>query len=108
MEAQDLPPNTIANAGIVVKANRFTSLGMGKVYEGALQLDPSTNPRQLNMHFDAGPEKGNTNLCIHELAGDVWKLCIATEGSERPSAFISTPGTGIALEMIQRVKPPAQ
>jgi uncharacterized protein (TIGR03067 family) len=105
MEGQDLPALMFANASIVVQANRFSSLGMGTQYEGTLHFDPSTTPRQLNMNFDAGPEKGNVNLCIYELAGDVWKLCIATRGSVRPSAFISTPGTGIALQVLQRVTP---
>ncbi len=107
MEGQDLPAIMFANASIVVNGNRFTSLGMGTQYEGTLRLDPSTTPRQLNMNFDVGPERGNVNLCIYELAGDVWKLCIATRGSVRPTAFISTPGTGIAQQVLQRATPSA-
>ncbi len=102
LEGQAMPSVMFANASIVVQANRFVSLGMGTPYEGTLELDSSTNPHQLNMNFDVGPEKGNVNLCIYELAGDVWKLCIATRGSTRPTAFLSTPGTDIAVQMIQR------
>jgi uncharacterized protein (TIGR03067 family) len=102
MDGQELPAAMFAKASIVVKGNRFTSLGMGTQYEGTLELDSSTNPRQLNMNFDAGPEKGNVNLCIYEVAGDIWRLCIATRGTVRPSAFISTPGSGIALEVLRR------
>ena len=105
MEGQDLPAAMFANARIVVEADRFTSLGMGAQYEGTLELVTSTNPRQLNMNFDVGPEKGNVNLCIYEIAGDLWKLCIATRGSVRPSTFLSAPGSGIALEVLRRVKP---
>jgi uncharacterized protein (TIGR03067 family) len=108
MEGQELPASMFAYASIVVKGNRFTSLGMGTAYEGTLELDPSTIPRQLNMNFDVGPEKGNVNLGIYEIAGDVWKFCIATRGSVRPSSFISTPRSGIALETLQRVKPSAE
>jgi uncharacterized protein (TIGR03067 family) len=108
MEGQEMPSVMFANAGIEVKGDRFTSLGMGTQYEGALELNSSTNPRQLNMNFDAGPEKGNVNLCIYEIAGDIWKLCIATRGTVRPSAFISAPGSGIALETLHRVKRPAE
>jgi hypothetical protein len=81
---------------------------MGTLYEGPLDLDASTNPHQLNMNFAAGPEKGNVNLCIYEITGDIWKLSIATRGSVRPSTFISAPGTDIAIEIRQRVKPSAQ
>jgi uncharacterized protein (TIGR03067 family) len=102
MEGQELPASMFANASILVRGSRFTSLGMGTQYEGTLEVDPSANPRQLNMNFDAGPETGNVNLCIYEIAGDIWKLCIATRGSVRPSAFISAPGSGIALEVLRR------
>jgi uncharacterized protein (TIGR03067 family) len=103
MEGQEMPANLFANASIEVKGSRFTSIGMGAEYEGTLELDPSTNPRQLNMRFDIGPEKGNVNLCIYEIGGDDWKVCIATKGSLRPSTFVSTPGSGFAVEVLQRV-----
>jgi uncharacterized protein (TIGR03067 family) len=103
MDGQEMSSDMFASGGIVVKGNRFTSIGMGAEYEGTLELDPSTNPRQLNMRFDLGPEKGNVNLCIYEIVGDDWKMCIATRGSLRPSTFISTPGSGFAVEVLQRV-----
>ena len=59
-------------------------------------------PRQLNMRFDAGPEKGNTNPGIYELAGDTWKICLATRGDVRPSNFVTTAGSGFALETLTR------
>ena len=75
---------------------------MGATYQGTLEIDESTSPRQLNMRFDAGPEEGNTNLCIYELDGDIWKICIATRGTVRPSSFASTPGSGFAFETLTR------
>ena len=60
------------------------------------------SPRQLNMQFDVGPEKGNVNLCIYEVDREVWRLCIATRGTVRPLAFLSTPGSGLAAEVLQR------
>jgi uncharacterized protein (TIGR03067 family) len=102
MEGQPIPASLFANARIEVERDRFTSLGMGSQYEGTLELFPTANPRELNMRFDAGPEAGNVNLCIHELAPDTWKLCIATRGSVRPTAFASTPGSGIAVQTLQR------
>jgi uncharacterized protein (TIGR03067 family) len=85
-----------------VKGNHFASFGMGAEYGGSLELDTSTNPRQLNMRFDVGPEKGNVNFGIYELDGDIWKLCIATTGSQRPSDFVSHPGSGFVVETLER------
>jgi uncharacterized protein (TIGR03067 family) len=102
VDGQKMPASMLANARIAINGDRFTSTGMGATYEGTLELDESTSPRQLNMKFDAGPEKGNTNLCIYELDGDIWKICIATRGSVRPSSFTSPPGSGFAFETLTR------
>jgi len=76
---------------------------MGEEYGGTLELEPPTIPRRLNIVVDVGPEKGNVNLCIYEIAQDVWKICIATTGSVPPATLASTPGSGFAMEVLQRV-----
>jgi uncharacterized protein (TIGR03067 family) len=102
LDGQKMPAAMLADARIVVQGDRFTSTGMGGVYEGTLELDESTTPRQLNMTFDAGPEKGNTNLGIYKLDGDIWKLCLATRGTARPSRFASNARSGFAFETLTR------
>lgn len=104
MDGRKMPAPMHENARIVIQGNRFTSTGMGAVYEGTVEIDETVKPRALTMRFDAGPEKGNTNLCIYKLKGDDWKLCIATRGEVRPTRFVSDPGSGIAVEMLTRGK----
>jgi uncharacterized protein (TIGR03067 family) len=104
VDGQESPDSMLTDASLVIKGNRFTTTGMGAVYEGTLKLDPSRRPPQIDMKFEAGPEKGNTNLGIYKLDGDTWKLCLATRGSVRPSKFASTPGSGVALETLTRAK----
>jgi uncharacterized protein (TIGR03067 family) len=93
-----------ADARIAIEGSRFTSLGMGAVYEGTLELDASTKPAHIDMKFDKGPEVGNTNLGIYQFKGDSWRLCVATRGTVRPASFASTPGSGIAVERLVRGK----
>lgn len=102
MEGQTISGGMLANARVEITGSRFSSLGMGAVYEGTVTLDDSANPHQLNMKFDAGPEKGNTNFGIYELDGDTWKICLATRGDVRPSAFSAPAGSGFVFETLTR------
>jgi uncharacterized protein (TIGR03067 family) len=101
-DGQKMPAEMVAGGSIVIRGDRFTCAGMGFVYEGRLELDESRKPRQLDMKFDAGPEKGNTNPGIYELGADTWTICLATRGSVRPSVFASSPGSGFAVETLTR------
>ncbi len=103
MDGRTLPATAITGAKIAIQGDRFTSTGMGATYEGTIEADPTTTPKTFNMNFTSGPEKGNTNLGIYELAGDTWRICLATRGTTRPTRFAAEPGTGIALEVLQRL-----
>ena len=90
------------SARIVVRGDRFVTTGMGAIYEGALAVDQTTAPKSFELHFEAGPEKGNTSFGIYELDGDTWKICLGLTGKTRPTKFVSAPGTGHALEILKR------
>lgn len=108
MDGTKMPPAILGEARIVIKGNRFTSSGMGAEYQGIVKLDPGATPPQLDLKFDAGPEKGNTNLGIYKLGRDTWKMCLATRGNVRPSRFASIPGSGIAVQTLAREAAPSR
>jgi uncharacterized protein (TIGR03067 family) len=89
-------------AQIVVRGERFTTIAMGAAYEGTLVVHEASAPKSFDLHFEEGPEKGNTSLGIYELEGDTWKICLTTRGNQRPREFAAPPGTGIALETLRR------
>ena len=97
----------LSEAQVTIKKNRFTSTGMGAVYEGTIELDSSEMPPHLTMHFDAGPEKGNKNLGIYEVRNGILRICLATRGTERPARFATKPGYRVCprnTDEIQRTK----
>jgi uncharacterized protein (TIGR03067 family) len=106
MDGQKMPATMLNNARIVIKRDRFTSTGMGAVYEGKVKLETSASPRQIDMEFDVGPENGNTNLGIYKLNRDTLKICLATRGAIRPAKFASPPGAGFAMETLKRDNAP--
>jgi uncharacterized protein (TIGR03067 family) len=87
---------------IVVRGNRFTTSAMGAAYQGTVVVRETSSPKIFDLHFEDGPEKGNTSLGIYELEGDTWRICLTTRGKRRPKEFAAPPGTGIALETLQR------
>ena len=89
-------------ARIAVAGKRFTTSAMGAEYGGTVAVHQTTKPKSFELHFEDGPEKGNTAYGIYELEGDRWKICLTTRGSERPCEFAAPPGTGIALEILER------
>lgn len=102
-----LSAGMIGEARVVVKGDRFESLGMGTTYVGLLRVDVSRRPKSLSIKFTRGPEKGNVNHAIYELKGDKWKLCLATKGGPAPHDFVSEPGSGFAIEVLERDVDPA-
>jgi len=103
MEGHAVPPAAFGEGKIELSGSRFKTTGMGAVYEGTASFDESKSPREFNLNFETGPEKGNTSLGIYELGGDTWRICLSTRGSTRPTEFAAKPGTGFALEVLNRV-----
>ena len=99
MDGQKYPA---LGAQITVEGGRFTSLNMGAEYSGTMAVNSSANPRTFDLLFETGPEKGNRSLGIYELDGDTWRICLGLAGKNRPTKFVSSPGTGHALEILKR------
>ncbi len=102
LDGSALPAGAFASGRIHVQGDRFTTTGMGAAFDGTLELDPSATPKSFDLVFTVGPEKGNRNVGIYELADDEWRICLATRGSTRPTAFETKSGTGMALEVLRR------
>jgi uncharacterized protein (TIGR03067 family) len=98
----DGQPFSPMGAKIAIDGEAFTTTGMGGAYEGTVEVRPQRRPKEFDFTFTKGPEKGNRSLGIYELDGDVWKICFTMRNGTRPSAFATTPGSGLALETLKR------
>jgi uncharacterized protein (TIGR03067 family) len=92
-------------ARIEITGNRFVSVGMGATYEGTIELHArraSGKPKAFDLLFTSGPPEGERNPGIYELDGDRWTICLSTRGGKRPRSLATKPGTGCALEVLER------
>jgi uncharacterized protein (TIGR03067 family) len=71
---------------------------------GGLQVNPSKNPKSVNAMVKVGQDKGKVWLGIYALDGDTLKLCLDTEGEERPKEFKAPAGSKRLLAVCKRVK----
>ncbi len=104
LEGTALPEAAYLGSKIIVEGDSFKTITGGITYSGTVKVDVSKSPKTIDMLFTGGPEKGNVSLGIYELEGDDWKICLGLTGKERPKAFVTTPGSGHALETLKREK----
>jgi uncharacterized protein (TIGR03067 family) len=102
VEGEVLPNSSFSGAKIVVSGSDFSALNMGAPYGGTLTLNAETAPKQFDLLFRDGPHSGKRSLGIYELNGNEWKFCLGLAGSDRPQKFATAPGSGAALETLER------
>jgi len=68
-------------------------------------IDPTQNPKAIDIEVAAGTYKGVVYLGIYELDGDTLRICFALpDKPERPTEFSAAKGTVRALSEFKRVK----
>jgi RNA polymerase sigma factor (sigma-70 family) len=67
------------------------------------RLDPTKRPKQIDITYDAGENKGRTSLGIYERDGNTLRVCLGEPGDPRPTKFDG--GGTYTLEVFKREKP---
>jgi uncharacterized protein (TIGR03067 family) len=105
MEGAKLAEEQVKQSGkMVIRGNKFTIPSGDVPYRGTFKVDVSSKPKQIDVSFTEGPEKGKSLLGIYELEGDTYKVCLAFPGKPRPKAFATKAGSGCVLEVLKREK----
>jgi uncharacterized protein (TIGR03067 family) len=102
VDGAPMPMTGADSPSIVVDGNRFTSVGMGAAYEGTVEIDQKKQPKAFDLIITGGHAAGTRNRGIYSLDRDRWTICLATIGNKRPRRFATKPGSGLALETLER------
>lgn len=68
------------------------------------KLNEKTSPKEVDVEFLDGPNKGKVALGIYDVTGDEFKICNSNPGQPRPTAFESKEGTQTAYSVWKRSK----
>jgi uncharacterized protein (TIGR03067 family) len=100
-EGKEMPAEMRRLFKCIIQANKFTITREGKpVEEGTLNLDATARPKTID--FDLG--KGKWPLGIYEVNGEIYKVCYASTGKDRPDDFTAKEGSGRTLSVWRRIK----
>jgi uncharacterized protein (TIGR03067 family) len=71
---------------------------------GTFRIDATKDPRQLDITFGTGPDKGQTVLGIYCFEGKRVRVCLGPPGKSRPTKFEAPAGSGLVLEVLEPIK----
>ncbi|MFO0954428.1 MAG: TIGR03067 domain-containing protein [Isosphaeraceae bacterium] len=108
VDGKALPPDDPTGQNrMVIKGDRFTTGGGpgAGTMRGVFEVDPTANPKTIDVIFAEGPTAGRAIHGVYELDGDTYRISSGTPGKPRPKSFTGTPGSGIIEQTLKRVKP---
>jgi uncharacterized protein (TIGR03067 family) len=73
--------------------------------KGKITIDPSKNPKTIDLVVVEGSRKGQTMAGIYEIDGDTLRICRPGPGKDRPTEFSSKEGSGCDIITYKRDKP---
>jgi uncharacterized protein (TIGR03067 family) len=102
IDGRTVPAGALAESRLLIDGDRFRSESPEAIYEGVFTVDADAAPPHIDIDFVEGPEAGSTCYGIYQLDGARLTLCLGLAGAPRPRAFATAPGSGHALERLQR------
>jgi uncharacterized protein (TIGR03067 family) len=94
---KQFPDEVRKSIRLEVKGDQYTVTVGTQPDRGTCKLNPSANPKALDITGTEGPNKGRTILAIYERNGDTLRICYDLSGKSRPAEFKTAAGTQLFL-----------
>ncbi len=109
-DGMKVPDDESKKITLLIKGDKFTARRTEnsekpeeKIYDMSFTLDPSKNPKWIDVNYVDGERKGESSLGIYELNGDTLKICM-NRGTTRPMEFKTEAETSRHLMVLKREK----
>jgi uncharacterized protein (TIGR03067 family) len=97
-----MPAAMMTASRMLLDGDAFRMESPEATYEGVFTIDIEAEPAQIDIQFTEGPEAGHWSYGIYRLHEDELVFCLGLTGAPRPTAFMTRPGSGHALERLRR------
>jgi len=98
IRGQKTPEETAKQNKLTVKGDQWTrSTAKGNVETVTFKIDPSKDPKTMDMTYVGPAGKESHWLGIYKLEGDTLTMCRVAGFKERPKEFKTTPDAGFLL-----------
>ena len=106
VNGKPLPEMIIGQLRLTLTKDRYkTEMANEVLFDSTYTLDPSKNPKQINMVGTEGDLKGKQAQGIYSVQNDTLQICYTMPDKARPGAFESTAGSEAYLILWKRQKP---
>ena len=103
VDGRPLPKETTALLRLTLTRDRYkTEKGTEVLFDSTYTINPSKNPKHINMIGTEGDLKGKEAQGIYSLEKDVLQICYTMPGDGRPEKFKSPAGSKAYLVIWQR------
>ena len=107
-EGTPLPAERAHELKVVIRGNRMAINPATGERWLSFRLDPTKNPKEMQLTGDKDDQKGVTFTAIYALEDGRLKLCSPNrEEAAKPTGFRTQPGSGLVLLVLEREKPGA-
>jgi uncharacterized protein (TIGR03067 family) len=104
-EGKALSAKQLKDGKLVIKGDDYTvTLADRGPVTGTQKLDPTKEPKTIDIMDASGPNKGKACLGIYELKGDEFRVAFAPPWKPRPTKFTTAPDSGQWMHVWKRVK----
>ena len=106
-DGQEAPEALVRSITRIVEKDHVVWKRDGKSFAGTkIELDPSRDPKTIDVIPDGGKDRGERVLGIYKLEDDQLTICMAAPGKPRPTEFKAEKGSGCTLRTFTRAKVP--
>ncbi|MEX2115219.1 MAG: TIGR03067 domain-containing protein [Pirellulales bacterium] len=104
MDGKFLSPERLAKVRLTIDGANFTFETAEDSHAGLYKIDPSKDPKELDIEITRGDEKGKVYLVIYQFADGKMIQSMRVDNKERAREFTGKAGSGNLYEIWKRVK----